>query len=37
MAVSAGNVGNNPIKVEANDLPSGVKRKHEEDDYDALE
>jgi hypothetical protein len=35
--VSAANVANTPIKVEVNDLPSGVKRKREEEDYDALD
>jgi hypothetical protein len=37
VAVSAGNVPNTAIKVEANDIPSGVKRKREEEDYDMLE
>lgn len=37
VAVSAANVANTPIKVEVNDLPSGVKRKREEEDYDALD
>jgi hypothetical protein len=37
VAVSAANVGNTPVKVEANDFPSGVKRKREEEDYDALD
>jgi hypothetical protein len=35
--MSAANVANTPTNVEANDLPSGVKRKREEEDYDALE
>jgi hypothetical protein len=37
VAVSTGNVPNTAIKVEANDISSGVKRKREEEDYDLLE
>lgn len=37
VAVSTANVANTPVKVEANDLPSGVKRKREDEDYDALD
>jgi hypothetical protein len=37
VAVSTGNVSNAAIMVEANDVPSGVKRKREEEDYDLLE
>jgi hypothetical protein len=37
VAVSTGNVPNAAVKVEANDLPSGVKRKREDEDYDMLE
>jgi hypothetical protein len=37
MAVSAGNVLNTAIKVEVNDVSSGVKRKQDEEDYDMLE
>jgi len=37
VAVSTANVANTPVKVEANDLSSGVKRKREDEDYDALD
>ncbi|XP_021939135.1 transcription initiation factor TFIID subunit 9 [Zootermopsis nevadensis] len=37
MAMSTGNAPNAAIKVEANDFPSGMKRKRDEEDYDLLE
>jgi hypothetical protein len=37
VAVSTGNVINTGIKVEVNDVSSGMKRKHDEEDYDMLE
>jgi hypothetical protein len=37
MAVSTGNVINTAIKVEVNDVSSGMKRKQDEEDYDMLE
>jgi hypothetical protein len=37
VAVSGANVANTTVKVEPNDVPSGVKRKRDDDDYDALD
>jgi hypothetical protein len=37
MAVPTGNVLNTAIKVEVNDVSSGVKRKLDEEEYDMLE
>jgi hypothetical protein len=37
MSVSTGNIPNTAIKVEANDVSLGLKRKRDEEDYDMLE